>query len=580
MSVAPSASLGRVLDDLGATLLRVVSGDGHRDDVVGGVVIYDPVDEPVYPPHALVLGIGIHEPAEITALVQLLTHHGAIALVIRAPVPLDEDVVDAVRASGILLLELTRGASWTQLAALLRSTLSEGSVGGDPAATETETLAGIPSGDLFALANAIGALLDAPITIEDRSSRVLAFSGNQDEADPSRVETVLGRQVPERYRNELTNRGVFRDLYRGDDPVNIAPLSFGEQEFALPRVAIAVRAGDELLGSIWVAVREPLSEERRQGLREAAKVVALHLLRIRAGADVERRLRTDLVGTALEGGPGAPEALSRLGLSGRAVVVMALATLDVDDQDTTPAEQAQAAKQRQRLTDALAVHLNAIHPRCAVALVGDVAYGIVPVDNTHEEPLQAVARIAEEFFKRTGEATPAVIGLGQVARTPVELARSRKCADRVLRALRSGNRVHRVATLADVHMEVLLLELRDFVLTQGDAPTGPVARLAAYDKAHHTHLVQTLRAWLDTFGDVAAAAQAIFIHPNTLRYRLQRISEVGGIDLTDPDARFAAMLQLRVVTGSADSDHHDASYPTDETTPSPPHRLLDQHRSV
>lgn len=93
----------------------------------------------------------------------------------------------------------------------------------------------------------------------------------------------------------------------------------------------------------------------------------------------------------------------------------------------------------------------------------------------------------------------------------------------------------------------LLLELRDLVAARGDRPTGPVARLFAYDAEHNTNLVDTLRAWLDAFGDVMAAATSLYIHPNTFRYRLRRLSEVSGIDLTDPESRFAAMLQLRVV---------------------------------
>ena len=103
---------------------------------------------------------------------------------------------------------------------MLRSLLAEGDVGDDGAGDRS---AGIPSGDLFAVANAVAALLDAPVTIEDRSSRVLAFSGRQDEADPSRVETILGRQVPERYSRMLTERGVFRELYRSDEPVFVRP---------------------------------------------------------------------------------------------------------------------------------------------------------------------------------------------------------------------------------------------------------------------------------------------------------------------------------------------------------------------
>lgn len=55
---------------------------------------------------------------------------------------------------------------------------------------------------------------------------------------------------------------------------------------------------------------------------------------------------------------------------------------------------------------------------------------------------------------------------------------------------------------------------------------------------------------LDAFGDVPAASAALFVHPNTFRYRLRRLAEVSGIDLTDPEQRFAAMLQLRVMSRS------------------------------
>jgi len=105
-----------------------------------------------------------------------------------------------------------------------------------------------------------------------------------------------------------------------------------------------------------------------------------------------------------------------------------------------------------------------------------------------------------------------------------------------------------VARLADVHVESLLLELRDLVTARGDRPTGPVARLIAYDQQHGTNMVDTLRAWLDAFGDVIAASAAMYVHPNTFRYRLRRLAEVGEIDLGDSQARFAAMLQLRVVS--------------------------------
>lgn len=179
-----------------------------------------------------------------------------------------------------------------------------------------------------------------------------------------------------------------------------------------------------------------------------------------------------------------------------------------------------------------------------------MAYGLIPVAHDRADGEERAVRIAADFLDRIGDRVRASIGVGPVVSEPAELPAARACADRALRVLRSGHGTARVARLSDVHVEALLLELRDLVTARGDQPTGPVARLIEYDAQHGTNLVETLRAWLDTFGDVIAAAAAVYVHPNTFRYRLRRLSEVGSLDLADPDARFAAMLQLRVVTPS------------------------------
>jgi hypothetical protein len=548
MNLRPRASLGRVLDDLGATLLELVHGDADPVREIGGVVIFDPLDEPLLPAHALVLGIGVREPDQIVRLLEELGRHEAAAVILRSPVARCEEVATAAEQSGVALLGLTRGASWAQLAAMLRSLLAEDDVSGAGA----ETLGGIPSGDLFALANAVAALLDAPVTIEDRSLRVLAFSGRQQEADRSRVETILGRQVPERYSRLLTERGVFRELYRSDQPVYVEPSDDGPDDFSVPRVAVAVRAGDVVLGSIWAAVRQPLTEDRTRAFCDAARLVALHLLRIRAGADVERRVRADLLSTALEGGVDAREALGRLGLADQPVVVLALAMIEPTANERSIDVETRLATERQRLSDGLAMHLSAVNPRCATALLGDVAYGLIPVTRTTREGELRAVRIAADFLERIGDRVPAAVGVGPVAHDVGGLADARRSADRALRVLRAGRRTaHRVARLADVHVESLVLELQDLVTARGDQPTGSAARLYAYDDQHHTNLVATLQAWLDAFGDVTVASAAMFVHPNTFRYRLRRVAEVGGVDLNDPEARFAAMLQLRLFPPAA-----------------------------
>ncbi|RSN04906.1 PucR family transcriptional regulator [Nonomuraea sp. WAC 01424] len=543
MTGLPRASLGRVLEELGTTLLDVVCGDARLAQDVGGVVIHDPLDEPELPRDALVLGVGLHDPADITRVVTRLGRHGAAALIVRAPVVADDELAAAAREAGVTVLAFARGASWTHLAGMLRTLTSES--GRNDA--DAPTVGRIRSGDLFAVANAIAALLDAPVTIEDRNSRLLAFSSRQEDTDTSRVRTILGRQVPEQYTRILEERGVFQAIYRSDRPVFVAPLPDPDgtmQPPALPRTASSVRAGDEILGTIWVVVPAPLDEERGQALYEASKLVAMHMVWQRAVADMERRLRAELLGTALESGPGALEAARRLGLKDEPAVVLALTVVGPSGENPLPA---QLATERKRLADAFAMHLSAVHPRAAAALVGDVAYGILPLPQNRQDAEERAVWVAAEFLARVGSRLRPLIGVGRPAGDCSALARSRSGADRALRVLRSGAAGRQVARLDDVHVDALLLELADLV-PRDDVPSGSIARIVAYDREHQSSLVETLGAWLDAFGDVSVAAAAMFVHPNTFRYRLRRAAEVGRLDLGAPDARLSAMLQLRLMS--------------------------------
>jgi PucR C-terminal helix-turn-helix domain len=542
--------LGRVIADLGTTLLGLVVGDPNDSRPVGGVVIWDPADEPDFPPGAFVLGIGLQDEANTATTLRELGARGATALVLRAPVSTTPLIADAAATSGVALLGLTRGASWIQLAAMVRSLIGEEEVG----QAESGMLDGIETGDLFALANAITGLLDAPITIEDRNSRLLAFSGRQDEADQARVDAILGRQVPEAVRRVYIEKGVFRDLYRSNQPIWVDAERVGLNQ--LPRVVVAVRAGDEMLGSVWAAVREPLSEERTQALVEAAKVVALHLLRVRAGADVQRRVRSDLVSTALEGGREAGEALSRLGLTDKHVMLFALEVLRSTADERTLSDDTEHEAQRQRISDAFAVHLLALNPRSASAQVGNITYGLVPTSRTGEAAEHRAVQIGNGFLDRVGSGVRAIVGVGPLASTPAEIAYSRSTAERVLRVLRaSTSDTRRAARLGDVYSDALLLDLRDLAGARGDRLAGPLAVLNSYDGEHNTSLVATLAAWFDAFGDAAATSSALMIHPNTLRYRLKRIRDICGVDLADSNTRLAMMIELRMMRTSSPGSH-------------------------
>ncbi len=74
-----------------------------------------------------------------------------------------------------------------------------------------------------------------------------------------------------------------------------------------------------------------------------------------------------------------------------------------------------------------------------------------------------------------------------------------------------------------------------------------VAPLAAYDEQYETELVKTLETFLDADGNVAGTAERLFTHRHTVRYRLDRVRELSGLDVGSTDGRERLSLGLKAM---------------------------------
>jgi hypothetical protein len=74
-----------------------------------------------------------------------------------------------------------------------------------------------------------------------------------------------------------------------------------------------------------------------------------------------------------------------------------------------------------------------------------------------------------------------------------------------------------------------------------------VAPLAAYDEQYETELVNTVETYLDEDGSVTPTAERLFTHRHTVRYRLERVKEVTGLDLTSTEGREKVGLGLKAM---------------------------------
>ncbi|PJE94076.1 PucR family transcriptional regulator [Streptomyces carminius] len=537
-------------ESLGPGLLRVVVPG--RGTEVHDIVLAEP-DDSTGRPGELVLGTGLAGPEAAAGLLRRVAAAGAAGVVLRDPPAADPRVVRTARDLDTALIELGRHTSWTHLVWLLR-----GMVDRAPAPDTAVPEVRGTHHDLFALADTAAKIADAPVTIEDAHSRVLAHSARQDTADAARMSTIVGRRVPPQLLAHYRAAGVFRRLARSDDPV-MAPAG---PDGTLPRLVVPVRAGDEWLGSVWVVARRPVPADRVRELTGLTSVLALQLLRLRAEADIARRLTAGALRTALRG--GTPETGGPAGGPPGGTPALPAGPWRV----VRLADPGQAPDPRLRLEvwESVARRFGWHQPLLTdldgllFAVVTDPPRGGPPGG----EP-GSLDWLGQLLARTRAPGSGPHAAAGGLARSPAELPRSRAEAEELGRLLTAG-RLNRdrdrdrdrdgedgedrespadaLVTLEDAWDAVVLERARAAVAAGPGLPGNPLTALRDHDREHGTSHLPTLAAWLDHYGDPRRAARALRIHPNTLRYRLRGIGEVAPVDLSSPRLRLALRLQL------------------------------------
>jgi hypothetical protein len=502
--------LDRLVNVLGGYGVRLCCCPVPRSAELRGVVLRDVTDGRAEIGDVF-LAVGAESVADAV--------HGAVA--VRAVVVLvrgdEEFLADAVavgEAAGVAVMLADPALSWSQLAGVVYGLVLEG----------RETESGRGPTDLFALADSLADATGGAVTIEDRLSRVLAYSSPQQEVDAARLETIMGRQVPSWVREFFDEEGVRAHLLGSDEPLYVA----GRPDRGLTgRMVVAVRVGRELLGAIWVACAGPLEGARHTALTDGARTVALHLLRLRASADLERQVESELVFRLLEGTADAATVVSQLGLPpgpARVVAVRAhigderhAAVLLAFEQATTGFGWSRPGRS---------------------ALSGTTVYTILP-----GEPVAA----ARDWLAALRAALPVQVtvsaGISSVAEA-ADLPAGRQEADECL-ALHETHTGDTAPPAYDESWDEILLQRLRSAARVGRTPArGPVAELRRHDAEHGTGYVATLRAWLETQGDLAAAGERLGVHGNTVRNRLRKMGDVTSLDLDDAGKRVAMMIDL------------------------------------
>ena len=136
------------------------------------------------------------------------------------------------------------------------------------------------------------------------------------------------------------------------------------------------------------------------------------------------------------------------------------------------------------------------------------------------------------------------MGVGDACSRPSGLPRSLREAQLALRLQKASAAAEQASVFADLDVFRMLSSVDDLTDIEHFVDTW-LGALAGDDRRRHTDLLNTLSVYLRHGGGYEVTSRALSVHRSTLKYRLQRIRELTGYDLADPETHFNLQLATR-----------------------------------
>lgn len=398
-------------------------------------------------------------------------------------------------------------------------------------------------GDLEEFADLISNVLGCPITIEDGSHRLLAYSMHGDATDKARISTIIGRRVPEKVINSLWKEGILPALLREDAPIRVESIS----EVGLGnRAAVSIRKNNEVLGFIWaLEVDKPFSDVDMEFLHLAAKEAKNQLLQHQIRKKKKEESYQEFLWQLLTGHyqteSDLEERLARFTFQMPDFFSILVFRFPLEITD----ELEQKISYMLTITQKVKVPFFTIDQNRLILLAG-------------ERDEQLFRSVVKEFIPYFVMQMKQRFGVEDI------YGASGQIYHRLLNGVQSYQEALYVLKIKDIFQaetekfylfeELGIYQYLD-VLSYYRKPmqTENVAidKLKAYDAKHQTDLLNTLTVFLHKDSNPNEAAKSLHVHVNTLNYRLKRISEIGNISLKDPLQKIALFLHLKLLTYEA-----------------------------
>ena len=468
--------------------------------------------------------------ADVLAAIEALAPSGVAAAGSIGPLP--AAAVAAARASGLPLVVLPVGSALRQAhqSALTLITNRQAQTGLRAAQVRQQLAHLVAEGaGLEAIVRAMADLTGKGVVVQDKRLLPLA-SWTHPTLGSVWADVLRTLSDPDRLPGGWSDRRLAADLSRIEHQALPGGLS--------RLVTLIVVKGLARGYLSFVGVAEDLDALDALVAEQGAEACALEMSKAKAVSQVTKALRGEFVDAMLAGRVSPKETAQWARQIGHDVSAPHAAVVFAWDGDKPPS--------LRRLETLLNGEISLGRVSALVKLeteAGQVGAFVVLETAGAIKPARDLAEAV--FARAAGERvqSPLRCGIGRPATTVAEWRTSYREA---VQALEMARRLDERAPLYFGNLSVhrLLFKMTEHA-DLASFCQETLGALLAYDKEQNSSLTATLEAFFAHHGNLSQTAEALFVHRNTLQYRMERIAEIAGIDLDNPETRLALQLALK-----------------------------------
>lgn len=395
-----------------------------------------------------------------------------------------------------------------------------------------------PFNSLQELADSVKEILDCPATIEDANHRLLAYSSHEDGTDSARIGTIMSQRVPEKVINRLWKERIIPKLMNTDYALRIPEI----EEIGLrDRVAIAIRRNTEVLGYIWTLEKnERLSDAELGLLKDAAAAALPLLLKLHRQRKEKEENYQDFFWQLLTGqfksGEDIQKKFTQLHL--KMPAQYAVLVFQFEEEITRKIEEniSYLITTSQKITNHFRVVM-----RNEVILI---------VSPHPSQPDEKVFIDFISFFISEMKNRFSVEGIkGSSGTVYKNFEKAETSYQEALRVLQLKDHFPDELAEATHYHQLGIFKYFDAILEKERSSHyehPAISMLEKYDQHNKTNLLASLEVFIQHDSNVHEAAKKMFIHTNTMSYRLKRIAEISQLDLKNTHEKMAVYLDLKI----------------------------------